>query len=163
MTGRPPFPGLPPAARSCPPHPGLHDPSLPLRNFRRAMNERTFPFRLRSSHAAPDRATQDLVVEFLGDSGEWEPQQLSLTMPGFRIYLISLLLCQHVYLVANARDGSCQERCHPLEAFYASFAKVTWRLVCWVANGSLIHTKSGCFQQRIDLLQRFGFTRRACS
>jgi len=37
-----------------------------------------------------------------------------------------------------------------LEAFYASFAKVTWRLVCWVANGSLIHTKSGCFQQRVD-------------
>ena len=35
--------------------------------------------------------------------------------------------------------GSCQERCHPLEAFYASFAKVTRRLVCWVANGSLIH------------------------
>jgi len=30
------------------------------------MNERTFQFRLRSSHAAPDRATQDLVVEFLG-------------------------------------------------------------------------------------------------
>ena len=68
------------------------------------MNERSFQFRLRSSHPAPDRATQDLVVEFLGDSGEWEPQQLSLTMPGFRIYLISLLLCQHFYLVANARE-----------------------------------------------------------
>ena len=53
--------------------------------------------------------------------------------------------------------GSGQERCHPLEAFYASFAKATGRLVCWVANGSLIHTKSGCFQQRIDVLQRLGF------
>jgi len=29
--------------------------------------------------------------------------------------------------------------------------------------GWLIHTSSGCFQQRIDLLQRFGFARRACS
>ena len=42
--------------------------------------------------------------------------------------------------------GSCQERCHLLEAFYASFAKVTRGLFCWVANGSLIHSKSGCFQ-----------------
>ena len=50
--------------------------------------------------------------------------------------------------------GSGQERCHLLEVCYASLAKVTYRLVCWVANGSLIHTKSGCFQQRIDLLQR---------
>ena len=58
---------------------------------------------------------------------------------------------------------SCQERCHPLEAFYASFAKAIGRLVCWVANGSLIHTKSGCFQQRIDLLQRLGFAMRASS
>jgi hypothetical protein len=38
------------------------------------MNERSFQFRLRSSHPAPDRATQDLVVEFLGDSGAWEPR-----------------------------------------------------------------------------------------
>jgi hypothetical protein len=75
-----------------------------LSRFHRTMSERTFQFRLRSSHPAPDRATQDLVVEFLGDSGAWELQQLSLTMPGFRIYLISLLLCQHFYLVANARE-----------------------------------------------------------
>ena len=68
------------------------------------MTNRTFRFRLRSSHRAPERATQDLVVEFLSDSGLWEPQQLSLSMPGFRIYLISLLLCQHFYLVANARE-----------------------------------------------------------
>jgi hypothetical protein len=59
--------------------------------------------------------------------------------------------------------GSCQERCHPLDAFYASFANVTWRFVCWVANGSFIHTKSGSFQQRIDVLQRLGFAIRASS
>lgn len=32
------------------------------------MNERTFQFRLRSSHPAQPRATQDLVVEFLADA-----------------------------------------------------------------------------------------------
>jgi hypothetical protein len=68
------------------------------------MSARTFRFRLRSSHRPPERSTTDLVVEFLSDSGLWEPQQLSLSMPGFRIYLISLLLCQHFYLVANARE-----------------------------------------------------------
>jgi hypothetical protein len=59
-------------------------------------------------------------------------------------------------------SGSCQDRCHLLEAFYDSFAKVTGRLVCWVAIGSFIHAKSGCFQQRIDLLQRFGFAMPVC-
>ncbi|MCT0210140.1 MAG: hypothetical protein DCF18_12585 [Cyanobium sp.] len=84
------------------------------------MNERTFQFRLRSSHPAPDRATHDLVVEFLSDSGAWEPQQLSFTMPGFRIYLISLLLCQHFYLVANAR-----EKAIPLLQVEADFVVTT--------------------------------------
>ncbi|PSI00091.1 hypothetical protein [Synechococcus lacustris] len=50
--------------------------------------------------------------------------------------------------------GSGQERCHPLDEVYASFAKVTGMLVCWVAIGSLIQIKTGCFQQLIDLLQR---------
>ena len=68
------------------------------------MSQRTFRFKLRSSHCPLERGTRDLVVEFLSDSGLWEPQQLSFTMPGFRIYLISLLLCQHVYLVANAHE-----------------------------------------------------------
>jgi hypothetical protein len=68
------------------------------------MSQRTFRFKLRSSHCPPERGTRDLVVEFLSDSGLWEPQQLSFTLPGFRIDLISLLLCQHVYLVANAHE-----------------------------------------------------------
>jgi hypothetical protein len=44
------------------------------------------------------------VVEFLTDAGEWQPQELSLTMPGVRLYLISLLLCQHIPLIATARE-----------------------------------------------------------
>lgn len=68
------------------------------------MSNHTFHFRLDSSHAAPARNTEELMVEFLNDQNVWEPQQLSLTMPGFRLYLIALLLCQHFYLVANARE-----------------------------------------------------------
>jgi hypothetical protein len=102
------------------------------------MSERTFQFRLRSSHPAPDRTTQDLVVEFLGDSGEWEPQQLSLTMPGFRIYLISLLLCQHFYLVANAR-----EKAIPLQQVEADFLVTTSS--DWIVAGV-----EGDFRIRLD-------------
>ena len=68
------------------------------------MSQRTFQFRLRSSHSALATNTQSLVVEWLSDSGVWEPQVPTLTTPGFRLYLLSLLLCQHHYLVANATE-----------------------------------------------------------
>lgn len=84
------------------------------------MSQRTFQFRLRSSHSAPERHTQSLVVELLSDSGEWQPQIPSLTTPGFRLYLLSLLLCQHHYLVANA-----QERAIPLQQVKGSFSVIT--------------------------------------
>ena len=84
------------------------------------MSQRTFQFRLHSSHGSPDRATQSLVVEFLAESGQWEPQHPSLTTPGFRLYLLSLLLCQHTYLVVNA-----QERSIPLQRVEGSFTVLT--------------------------------------
>jgi hypothetical protein len=84
------------------------------------MTQRTFQFRLRSSHAAPDHATGSLVVELLAESGEWQPQNPSLTTPGFRLYLLSLLLCQHHYLVANA-----QERGIPLHQVEGNFTVIT--------------------------------------
>lgn len=84
------------------------------------MTQRTFQFRLRSSHAAPDHATGSLVVELLAESGEWQPQSPSLTTPGFRLYLLSLLLCQHHYLVANA-----QERGIPLHLVEGNFTVIT--------------------------------------
>jgi hypothetical protein len=102
------------------------------------MTNRTFRFRLRSSHRAPERASQDLVVEFLSDSGLWEPQQLSLSMPGFRIYLISLLLCQHFYLVANAR-----EKCIPLQEVQADFNVTT-------SSEWIIASVEGAFRIRLD-------------
>ena len=84
------------------------------------MSQRTFQFRLRSSHSAPDYVTGSLVVEFLAESGELQPQVPCITTPGFRLYLLSLLLCQHHYLVANA-----QERHLPLQQVEGSFTVIT--------------------------------------
>ena len=80
--------------------------------------ERTFTFRLRSSQAA-------IVVEMLGESGEWTPQIPSLTFPGFRLYLLYLLLCLHHSLVVNARERGLQ-----LQKVEARFEVVPleWRL-----------------------------------
>ncbi len=102
------------------------------------MSERSFRFRLSSRHPAPDRATTDLVVAFLTDTGTWEPQTPSLTMPGFRLSLIALLLCQHTYLVANAR-----ERHIPLEAVEADFAVVT-------SGDWILAAVEGDFRLRLD-------------
>jgi hypothetical protein len=102
------------------------------------MNQRSFHFHLTSSHPAPDRPTTDLVVEFLTDAGTWEPQQLSVTMPGFRIYLISLLLCQHVYLVANAREKHI-----PLQKVEADFMVTT-------SIDLIVEDIEGDFRVRLD-------------
>jgi len=102
------------------------------------MNPRSFHFRLTSHHPAPDRSTKDLVVEFLTEAGTWEPQQLSLTMPGFRIYLIALLLCQHVYLVANAREKHI-----PLQ-------KVEADLVVTASSDWIVASVEGNFHLHLD-------------
>lgn len=102
------------------------------------MSARTFRFRLRSSHRPPERTSTDLVVEFLSDSGLWEPQQLSVTMPGFRLYLISLLLCQHFYLVANAREKSI-----PLQQVDADFVVST-------SSDWIVDSVDGDFRLHLD-------------
>ena len=60
------------------------------------------------------------MVELLNDNGQWQSQQLSFSTPGFRIHLISLLLCQHFYLVANAQGNRI-----PLERVEAAFVVTT--------------------------------------
>ncbi|MCT0202025.1 hypothetical protein [Synechococcus sp. CS-603] len=84
------------------------------------MSTRTFEFRLCSSHGAADPASDELLVEFHADSGDWQAQHPSLSTPGFRLYLLSLLLCQHFYLVANA-----QERAIPLQRVEGTFTVIT--------------------------------------
>jgi hypothetical protein len=59
-------------------------------------------------------------------------------MPGFRIYLISLLLCQHFYLVANAR-----EKAIPLQQVEADFFVTTSS--DWIVAGV-----EGDFRIRLD-------------
>ena len=102
------------------------------------MGLRTFQFRLHSSHSAPHRSTEGLVVEFLNDQRLWEPQPLSPTMPGFRLYLISLLLCQHFYLVANAL-----ERHIPLQEVEADFVVTT-------SHDWIVTAVEGDFRIRLD-------------
>jgi hypothetical protein len=102
------------------------------------MAERSFRFRLRSSHPSPTRATTNLEVEFLTDCGSWEPQQLSLSMPGFRLYLISLLLCQHFYLVANALEKGI-----PLQEVEADFSVTT-------SSDWILASAEGDFRIRLD-------------
>ena len=64
------------------------------------MSSLLFQFRLQSRHGA---AGDSLSVDFRnGEQEPWQPLELSLQTPGFRLFLLSLLLCQHHYLVANA-------------------------------------------------------------
>jgi hypothetical protein len=102
------------------------------------MSARSFEFRLRSRHSAPDRSRSDLEVAWLHPSGRWEAQQPDLTTPGFRLYLLSLLLCQHHYLVANAL-----ERHLPLQQVEGLFSVTT--TADWI-----IEAVEGSFTIRLD-------------
>ena len=61
-------------------------------------------------------------------------------MPGFRLYLISLLLCQHFYLVANAN-----ERQIPLQQVDADFEVTT-------SSDWIVSSVVGDFRIRIEQL-----------
>jgi len=66
------------------------------------MSQLLFQFRLQSRHGA---AGDSLSVDFRNGALEpWQPLQPSLQTPGFRLFLLSLLLCQHHYLVADALE-----------------------------------------------------------
>ncbi len=64
------------------------------------MTQLLFQFRLHSRHGAAGEALRVDVRN--GGQEPWQPLEPSLRTPGFRLYLLSLLLCQHHYLVANA-------------------------------------------------------------
>jgi hypothetical protein len=59
-------------------------------------------------------------------------------MPGFRLYLISLLLCQHFYLVAHAREKSI-----PLLLVEADFIVTT-------SSDWIVAKVEGDFRIRLD-------------
>jgi len=102
------------------------------------MSERRFCFRLCSRHTPPERTTTDLVVELFNASGVWEAQQLSPTIPGFRLYLISLLLCQHFHLVTNALER------------HISLYQVEADLVVTTSRDWIVTAVEGDFRIRLD-------------
>jgi hypothetical protein len=103
------------------------------------MTSLQFHFRLRSRHGGADHATEALAVDFRNDEGaEWQGLEPTLQTPGFRLYLLSLLLCQHHYLVANA-----QERGLPLAA-------VDGDLTVTTSSSWMIEAVSGTFRVTLE-------------
>lgn len=100
------------------------------------MTRLLFQFRLHSRHGAAGEA---LSVAFRnGEQEPWQPLEPSLRTPGFRLYLLSLLLCQHHYLVANA-----VERHLPL-------ATVDGILSVTASADWMIEAVDGSFQVRLE-------------
>jgi hypothetical protein len=100
------------------------------------MTNLLFQFRLQSRHGAAGDA---LSVDFRSSDQEpWQPLEPNLRTPGFRLYLLSLLLCQHHYLVANA-----QERHLPLAAVDGLLSVTT-------SGDWMIEAVSGTFQVRLE-------------
>ncbi len=100
------------------------------------MSQLLFQFRLQSRHGA---AGDSLSVDVRnGEQEPWQPLQPSLQTPGFRLFLLSLLLCQHHYLVANAR-----ERHLPLAA-------VNGVLSVTASADWMVEAVEGTFQVRLE-------------
>jgi hypothetical protein len=100
------------------------------------MTNLLFQFRLQSRHGAAGEA---LSVDFRNsDQDRWQPLEPSLQTPGFRLFLLSLLLCQHHYLVANAI-----ERHLPLAA-------VDGLLSVTASADWMVEAVEGTFQVRLE-------------
>ncbi|MDM7951836.1 MAG: hypothetical protein QUV07_01255 [Cyanobium sp. CZS 25K] len=110
------------------------------------MTSLLFQFRLQSRHGA-SAGDASLSVDFRnGDQEPWLPLEPSLQTPGFRLYLLSLLLCQHHYLVANALG-----RHLPLAAVDGVLSVAT-------SADWMIETVSGNFQVRLAAAEGAGAT-----
>ena len=105
------------------------------------MATKNFAFRLQSQHRPADAKALSLVVEFKDADGAWKGLEPSLETPGFRMYLLSLFLCQHFYLVANAAERSL-----PLARVEGGFEVVT-------AEDWIIQSVKGDFSIRLDPAQ----------
>jgi hypothetical protein len=100
------------------------------------MTQLLFQFQLHSRHGA---SGDSLSVDFRnGEQEPWQPLQPSLQTPGFRLFLLSLLLCQHHYLVANA-----VERHLPLAA-------VDGVLSVTASADWMVEAVNGTFQVRLE-------------
>jgi hypothetical protein len=95
------------------------------------MTNLLFQFRLQSRHGA---AGESLSVDFrTGEQEPWQPLEPDLRTPGFRLFLLSLLLCQHHYL----------ERLLPLAAVDGVLSVTT-------SADWMIEAVNGTFQVRLE-------------
>jgi len=90
------------------------------------MNQRTFSFRLRSRPTGAEPASASLQLERQDETGVWEALLPSLSTPGFRLYLVSMLICLHYHLVAEARERGRSLR--SVEGSFRATAAADWTL-----------------------------------
>lgn len=68
------------------------------------MAVRQFRFRLNSKPGAPAAEAQPAAIDLLDGDGRWQPQRIDAATPGFRLYLIALLLCLHTAIVMQSAE-----------------------------------------------------------
>ena len=69
------------------------------------MAQRKFTMRLQCRYQGPDNSIAQLAVEVLTADG-WETLDLSVTSPGFQIFVYSVFTCQHKYFHVNCAERS---------------------------------------------------------
>ena len=85
------------------------------------MAKRKFTMRLLCTYKDPDNTIDNLNVDVLTQDG-WKPLDLSVTSPGFQIFVYSVFTCQHMYFRVN-----CAERGLILEKSEGSIMLATDR------------------------------------
>lgn len=85
------------------------------------MAQRKFTMRLVCTYKDPDNTIDTLSVDVLTQNG-WQPLDLSVTSPGFQVFVYSVFTCQHMYFRAN-----CAERGLMLEKSEGSIMLATDR------------------------------------
>lgn len=90
------------------------------------MSQRPFHFRLHSRPTGTEPASASLQLERQNETGAWEALIPSISTPGFRLYLGSMLICLHYHLVAEARDRGLSLR--RVEGSFSATAAADWAL-----------------------------------
>lgn len=90
------------------------------------MSQRPFHFRLHSRPTGTEPASASLQLERQNETGAWEALIPSISTPGFRLYLGSMLICLHYHLVAEARDRGLSLR--GVEGSFSATAAADWAL-----------------------------------
>jgi len=68
------------------------------------MPTREFLFRFRSIYQGEDNQIADLKVWKQSEEGDWRTFDVGIRTPGFEIFCLALLTCQHTYLRLNCAE-----------------------------------------------------------